>query len=160
MRGTVADSLPTPVEMRTEDVPCCLVCGHEGSALYAGLRDRLFGSPGEWAFSRCPRCSFVWLNPRPCPQDLPKAYATYYTHSPQDTSRWDTFRRGVLLAVCGSLSGCEKLAPNRGSRLVGRALRVVPTVAETAKLMVRGLEGRRAGSLLDIGCGSGEYLSL
>ena len=67
-------------EIRTELVPECLLCGHEGETLYSGLQDRIFGTPGKWNFSQCPICDLIWLNPRPIKEDIPKTYESFYTH--------------------------------------------------------------------------------
>ena len=56
--------------------PCrkCHVCGAEGVLIYQGLRDRLFGVPGEWNLKKCanPDCGTYWLDPMPIEADLGK----------------------------------------------------------------------------------------
>jgi hypothetical protein len=70
-------------QIRTQPAPKCLICGTAGEVLYPFLRDRSFGAPGEWNLRRCPLppCGLIWLDPQPIPEDIGKAYATYYTHN-------------------------------------------------------------------------------
>lgn len=70
-------------QIRTQPASKCFVCGTEGEVLYPFLRDRSFGAPGEWNLRRCPlsACGLIWLDPQPVPEDIGKAYATYYTHN-------------------------------------------------------------------------------
>lgn len=71
------------VQIKTQPVPKCFLCGTPGEALYSGMRDRSFGAPGEWSERRCPKpdCGLIWLDPQPTPEDIGKAYQTYYTHN-------------------------------------------------------------------------------
>jgi hypothetical protein len=66
--------------IKVQDVPACYLCDAEGHILYTGLRDRLFGAPGEWNLQQCPNptCGLIWLDPMPTEADLQKIYATYY----------------------------------------------------------------------------------
>jgi SAM-dependent methyltransferase len=91
---------------------------------------------------------------------LAKIYSAYYTHDHQDLSRFARLRKKVLLTVCSTFPGWEKLSPSPGWKLAGKIFRSVPTFREMARLMIRGLEGERKGTLLDVGCGNGEFLSL
>jgi len=69
-------------EIRAFRQPQCLLCGSEGEPLHSGLKDRIFGAPGEWNLSECsnPECGLVWLDPMPIEEDISKAYENYYTH--------------------------------------------------------------------------------
>lgn len=68
--------------------PVCLLCGSPGQPVHTGLRDRLFGAPGEWNLHRCedPGCRLHWLNPMPLAEDISIAYEGYYTHAGADES--------------------------------------------------------------------------
>jgi hypothetical protein len=65
----------------------CLLCESEGSLLYTGLRDRLFGAPGTWTPMQCPGLQVVWLDPQPTPDDVGKLYANYFTHQTFDAQK-------------------------------------------------------------------------
>ena len=58
------------------------MCGGPGKPEYVGLSDFWYDAPGEWSFRRCDRtrCHSLWLDPMPTPEDIGKAYETYYTH--------------------------------------------------------------------------------
>jgi 2-polyprenyl-3-methyl-5-hydroxy-6-metoxy-1,4-benzoquinol methylase len=68
--------------IRTETRPDCFICGANGVPLYRGLKDRLFHTPGNWSFRRCPHqsCGLLWLDPMPLESDIGRAYRRYYTH--------------------------------------------------------------------------------
>ncbi len=60
----------------------CVLCGHSGSFLHRGLRDRLFGSPGQWNVLTCMNhmCDLHWIHPFPSAEELARSYSNYYTH--------------------------------------------------------------------------------
>jgi len=68
--------------IRSEPCPRCCLCQTPGEMLYEGMRDRLFGTPGEWNLRRCPNrdCGLIRLDPMPLEADIGKAYADYFTH--------------------------------------------------------------------------------
>ena len=70
-------------EIESERQLDCPLCGTSGDVLYSDLRDRLFGAPGVWGMRICPSCEALWLDPRPTPRSIGKAYETYYTHGSQ-----------------------------------------------------------------------------
>ena len=69
-----------------EAVPHCPVCGSaERSLLYKGLTDRVFCvADGAWDLYRCAACASAWLDPRPTPSSIGRAYEIYYTHLAED----------------------------------------------------------------------------
>jgi hypothetical protein len=73
--------------IRVSEAPCCLLCVYEGELLYSGLRDRLFGAPGNWSLMQCPKCQLACLNPQPIPDDVGKLYAQYFSHQKADAPR-------------------------------------------------------------------------
>jgi len=60
-----------------ERVPQCMICGTEGPWLHRDLRDPRYGVRGRYHFRRCPRCSLVWLDPRPDPASIALCYQKY-----------------------------------------------------------------------------------
>src|SRR5256885_13686797 len=66
-----------------EFIESCPVCrSGDRALLYRNLRDMVFFcAPGEWNLFRCDHCGTGYLDPRPNPETIAKAYASYYTHS-------------------------------------------------------------------------------
>lgn len=120
----------------------CPVCGTGGGALYEGVRDGSYGSPGEWTFRQCgnPLCGAVWLDPAPSADDLLKAYRGYYTHGPSEAP------------PAGALKSLYRFA-------VDGLLRLAGVLAERRRADAMFLDGARPGSLLDVGCGQGIFLA-
>ena len=132
--------------IRTEDVSRCPLCGNEERRiLYAGLRDRLFGAPGEWTLKECLRCGLVFLDPRPLQSEIGKAYHAYYTH--QEDAAPDRHDGPVQSAL--------KMVVRPSSRLVNRILLIS---RERNHLRSMYLHRRSPGRLLDVGCGQGRFL--
>ncbi len=150
-----------------ENVAACPLCGGlERSVVHPALTARiLFCAPGVWSLSRCATCRCGYLDPRPTPQTIGLAYAEYYTHAaPQDEvflssatfvgRRLAVLRNGYLNARFPSL-GLQPAHP-LGSRLMG----LFPATRALAERDVRHLPTPEPGAkLLDIGCGSGAFVS-
>jgi 2-polyprenyl-3-methyl-5-hydroxy-6-metoxy-1,4-benzoquinol methylase len=129
------------------------------------LLDRHWHVPGEWSFLRCPGDGVLWLSPRPIDEDLPRCYpGAYFTHAapqpaPSEKERpaKERLRRRVLAAVYGY----SHLNPGRGmSTPFARMLLSLPPIRRvvTHNLGAFMLPFRKNGRLLEVGCGSGEYL--
>ena len=131
--------------MRTESVPNCIFCHVEGSAVYTGLSDRLFGASGSWNFRRCPNagCRLMWLDPRPVEEDIKEAYSQYYTHDPD----------------VGSAGSLRPAAVRMARRFLYLLNGVGSLTQEHAQLWAMYLSGVRPGRLLDVGCGGGARLT-
>lgn len=67
-------------------VPQCPACnGTERSLLHKGLSDRVFGvADGLWGLYRFAQCASGYLDLRPTPDSVGRAYASYYTHNAED----------------------------------------------------------------------------
>ncbi len=134
-------------EIRSRPRPNCYLCSTPGAPLYEGLKDRLFGAPGEWNMKKCinPECGLVWLDPMPLEEDIGKAYQSYYTHHTNhfhDTNgRSSTSLRRMLRLV---LRGAYKVM-----------LRATPIHYGRKKPSLMYLDKNKPGRLLDIGCGDG-----
>jgi len=146
-------------EIRVEEALTCLLCGRPGNELYPGLADRLFGAPGKWGYFQCPQCGLVWLNPRPVEQDVAMAYGTYYTHAPEEDGTSPSILEKTKLALFSALRGYESLATSEGWRLLGKTLCLIPTFREVAGMGTMYLDAQKKGLLLEVGCGSGRFLS-
>lgn len=127
--------------IRTARRDSCPLCGASQVPFRTGLRDRIFGSPGEWHLSACSDsdCDLVWLNPAPLESDISKAYQQYYTHKPQTAG------------TEGSGTSFFRTLQNGYARLLGCA-------AERARLETFFLDGDPPQRVLDVGCGNGARL--
>jgi SAM-dependent methyltransferase len=133
--------------------PACFVCGREGGLRYRGLRDRLFGVPGSWDLAACDPCGVLWLHPLPEPDAVAAFYRNYYTHAPVAPP-------ARLQALRGELEdGWEARTLGRsGCSLKVRLLLSMPFCREELQYRYMDLRFREPGRVLDVGCGSGEFL--
>ncbi|MCX6641029.1 MAG: class I SAM-dependent methyltransferase [bacterium] len=120
-----------------ESLPCP-ICGETSFRRHAAVSDRLDpsahrGNPRPqgacFAIVTCASCGFLYLNPRPAPEKLPDYYCT---------TSYDPHRR-------------------RGGGLVGALFRWVRPMMIRWKIK-RVSRGITTGALLDVGCGTGEFL--
>lgn len=145
-------------EIGARPCPKCQICETEGEFIYEGLRDRLYGVPGEWNLRQCPHCRLAWLDPMPLVDDVGKAYRNYYTHSVSDVPR-SLPRRIMQLAedsyvqsTYGYAFGINPMT----SRLLAPLVNLHPSGRSVADCSVAYLPAQGKGAkLLDIGCGSG-----
>lgn len=134
--------------------PRCLLCGARGAKLYDAMTDWLWGVPGEWCLRHC-ECGMAWLDPQPCEAELPKLYAKYYTHSGTvEPRRLDRIRREVMQCVLARMG--YPVQPS--THWLARFLSHVPSIARARALEIFNLGATQAGTLLDVGCGSGRFI--
>ena len=159
MAVTRADVSEWP-EDNLESVDRCPVCeSGRRSVLYENLTDRIFfTAPGRWTLHRCLDCRSAFLDPRPDRATIGLAYETYYTHEdesppkrPAAANIRDAIRNGYLNARYG-----YDLMPS--SRLGPVVARLLPKRRWYADHMVRHLERKPGGRLLDVGSGNAAFL--
>lgn len=142
-----------------ERVRMCPAChSRQSTHAYEGLRDDMEGVPGEWSMRRCEACGSFYLDVRPKPEAIGKAYVSYHTHADplvqaaEDNGssllwRWANgylrFRYGTFREPWSSL---------------GRwVLPLVPPLRQQLDYFYRHLP-ELPGRLLDVGCGNGVFL--
>lgn len=146
--------------------PDCILCGSRGVQVYNGLTDRLFDAWGSWSLKRCPNpdCGLMWPDPMPLAKEIGKAYAKYYTHVPQvDSVAMGRAKRLFLLmkrSYWASKYRYEITPDTFISRYLGVLMYLIPLRRREADAGVRFLDSVPGGRLLDVGCGSGEWLEL
>jgi 2-polyprenyl-3-methyl-5-hydroxy-6-metoxy-1,4-benzoquinol methylase len=140
------------------------LCGREGTLIYSNQTDLLFGATGTWNSKVCsnPECRLIWLDPMPIAEDLGKAYANYYTHTTQDQrGRAGRLKQIYRLMKRGYLADKFRYQPVSKSwwtRIIAKLLYLFPIRRGRVDDEVRYLPSMPEGSLLDVGCGSGEWL--
>jgi 2-polyprenyl-3-methyl-5-hydroxy-6-metoxy-1,4-benzoquinol methylase len=141
-------------EVNVDPCPCCFLCGKAGQPLYAGLVDWLFSAQGSWGMRSCTACEVIWLDPQPAVEDIPKLYARYYTHRSLATTPFEDLRRATSQCVIGRM-GYQVDQPNE---MLPRLLSHIPSVQKAGALEVMDIPPSRMGTLLDVGCGNGEFM--
>lgn len=151
--------------IRTRRIPVCPVCGAPGDILHRGVHDRMFGAPGAWDFKRCVSgtCRVCWLDPAPLGEELWKAYKKYYTHAPQSEANGAGWARKAYRAVkldyLSTTYGYPSSAASGLSRRFGFLLYALPICRSSVDLEIRRLARVQNGLLLDVGCGTGEWMA-
>jgi 2-polyprenyl-3-methyl-5-hydroxy-6-metoxy-1,4-benzoquinol methylase len=147
-----------PLE-KTETLDFCPACDSSHTTiLYAAMEDRVFGSPGKWTLRECHHCGITFLNPRLTPGAISEAYANYYTHTaPSRRTLRMVLRDFVVNAYARRHFGRRPRPYLAWADWVLR--KRLPTVAEGMAANYRYLpRPRREASLLDVGCGNGDFL--
>jgi 2-polyprenyl-3-methyl-5-hydroxy-6-metoxy-1,4-benzoquinol methylase len=133
-----ANSMP----IKVHEAPECELCGATGMVLHENLADRLFHAPGVWNLRRCmnERCELFWTDPLPDSADIWKLYQSYWTH--------------------GNNSEPDAELSSVGKRRIKRlAARLLFWRREALLSDSRYLNQMPAGRLLDVGCGTGDFLA-
>jgi 2-polyprenyl-3-methyl-5-hydroxy-6-metoxy-1,4-benzoquinol methylase len=140
----------------------CPVCGSTHSSLvHEEVRDWAFyAAPGSWSYWRCEDCDSLYLNPRPSPASIGRAYSDYYTHAGAATglgwrrlkSRWKNERLSVRWAR--NIEPRLHLPKPLASLVSKRATRM------ELPFGWQELANFKPGDLMDVGCGAGTALAL
>lgn len=151
-----------------ERVPTCPICGGaDRTVLHEHLVDSVFfASPGTWTLHGCSQCGGAYLDPRPSPASIHRAYTNYYTH--QQIAGKDDYaalsplrklRRRLVNGYTNWRFGTRAFPSSAFGVLAAYAL---PSSKKVLDREYRHLPKRPLGDgyLLDVGCGNGSFLSL
>lgn len=125
--------------------PICPVCDSSGRSLHKNVVDTIFHTEGNWDVSKCidNSCGTTWLNPQPNLNEISKFYTSYYTHQLKNEGLEKENHKGKLKETLKTI-----------------ASKIFFWNSERYFTDMFYLKHRKAGFLLDIGCGSGELLAL
>ena len=151
-----------------ERVPACPACGDTGREQeLEGLRDWAFAAaPGTWSLQRCLGCRAMYLDPRPDRESIGLAYSNYFTHGdPSAVSRPGASLRQLKRWLVHAMENrvrnrlfATQLKPALAAPgFVARLLRIS---FDPIRSEARGIEKLAVGKVLDVGCGSGQFLGL
>jgi 2-polyprenyl-3-methyl-5-hydroxy-6-metoxy-1,4-benzoquinol methylase len=146
----------------------CAICGQDNSDLLFETHDWIYGNEGVFRVVKCRNCRLAYMNPRPAPEEAWKFYPqSYHAYQPRDPIPENlptkpNLRHLTKLCVLEQSLGYPSAAPREPSYprllqngLVRRLLaRLLKSRVESA-VVPPFLPRRR---LLDVGCGSGDYL--
>lgn len=148
----------------------CALCGSGSFETLFEAWDRLFWLPGRFALERCLSCTLVRLAPRPKPEAIGYYYpeAEYYSYHEPGPEALRNIDGGILSSMRIGMrdfvreSVLTRLgydpSASRAQRIFGPVL--VPLFRTQATYGFRGFPPfRPGGRALDVGCGSGAFLS-
>ncbi len=144
-----------------EAVPACPACGSGlRDLLYDDLADLVFFcAPGKWQFYKCKDCGSAYLDPRPTPETIGRAYAYYYTHSRESFAGMGVFRRLRRALINGYQNRKYGTTESPCLSLGYWLTRLLPGQRAMVDATMRHLPKPELGNrLLDIGCGNGDFL--
>lgn len=142
-----------------EFVSVCPMCKSAQRTLaHCGVKDWAFAcAPGSWDYWLCDDCSSLYLDPRPTVDSIGRAYSTYYTH--EDETVAQGVRSGFKLRLRNECLfhwlGIDQ--EPRFNHSFGRYLSVLKPMIPR-KFPLDQLARLPRGKLLDVGCGSGDFL--
>ncbi|HTD06137.1 class I SAM-dependent methyltransferase [Undibacterium sp.] len=149
-------------EPELEAVAACPFCGStERKLAYGDAQDWAFYcAPGKWAYWDCAGCQALYLDPRPTPQSIGKAYDKYYTHGLKPLARLAQNFKTALRNECYKHWFGIRLSPRLHLPGIAAPLANLLKGRFIIPFGLQELAQMPAGKLLDIGCGSGDFLLL
>lgn len=151
-----------------ETLGACPYCqARPRQRLFAGLRDYAFQvAPGTWTLWRCQGCRAAYLDPRPTPASIGRAYSRYYTHAAPAGHGLEgggsPLRRLLTASLVGWLNRQYGHQLPAGRAAAAPLSALFPGSRRSVSHVIRHLPapGRPGAQLLDVGCGGGDFLRL
>ena len=148
--------------IKLEPVQQCPLCGSlHKKTVYKRLEDRLFKCEGEWILVSCLSCGLVFLDPRPVPDDLSKTYTLSYSLRKQPAvknpdSAGPSLKRRIRNAYFRRFRNYVNV---EGNYLLSYIPLLVPGLRAKLEESIFHLDFIKDGTLLDIGCGTGDFIN-
>lgn len=143
-----------------EVVQACPACGDSSGGIgrYDRMPDLLERLPGDWKIKECMGCKSLFLDPRPTPDYIGKAYATYFTHSSSGeayaSDNGESIAWKLANGYMNARYGCMRFPSSElGATLVPFLL----PIRQQLDYFYRRLPST-SGRLLDVGAGNGLFL--
>ena len=145
----------------------CPLCSGEARAMrFEGLEDKAFrAAGGRWTLYDCSTCGAAYLDPRPTPSSIGRAYERYYTHEVHSADeaqyvwRQKDLKSRLKVDYLNKEYGYRLGGAIAGGNLLIRSWHRVRLLLDYS---IRHLPAPRSPSakLLDVGCGNGSFLSI
>lgn len=150
------------------DLPNCPVCKSSGTVIYTGLKDFLSDIPGDWSMRRCDdkKCSTIWLDPAPTPENVHLLYSDYHTHgdpvgtSPAPKKGLRKLLSKINEAVLAEELGYDSNLPKSTRKIFNLISKIHPGWVDEKKNQVLYVPYQHNGKLLDVGCGAGNAMQI
>lgn len=138
----------------------CPACDSTSASRAYERRDDALNMPDVWTYHLCADCRSLYLVDRPDDESLPRAYADYYTHQAQH-DRTSTGTGTAVRLVNGYLNARYGMGRANALAFGHWLFRVLPPLRMKLDVYARHVPARYiqdGARLLDVGCGSGDFL--
>jgi len=124
----------------------CEICREKTSGFLFTLTDKNLGVAGKFRLEKCQKCGLIFLNPQHSYREIEKHYPSkkYYSLGRISTKE-DSIKTEIKLKLYQTYFSGDKNILQR-------------MIFSPIKFMVRGTIIKKNVKLLDIGCGSGQFL--
>ena len=159
------------IQIETEELDACPLCGAKDKKFLFTNIDRMHGIPGEFGLNQCLNCSVFYLSPRPTLKSLPQYYPNEYP--PHQFSEANTsasglrnsrelLRNTILYEVyhLKNYASKQRIKPAFIAKPITYLMFLFWKRARYDLPKINFPDYISTGKVLDIGCGTGNYLRI